>query len=315
MQGRVWIVLLAFAGSAVAQFDGGTVLRHVRVRVDFVNGVCDASTRVSLAGISGPVAEGAPNNECEVDFANVPVGTYHLNVSGQNFTESDIITASTIETDFEVKVKRADSARGAGAMVSAADLGVPPRAQKEFDKANKLIDDKELSKAIKALERAIAIYPTYANAYNNLGVIYARIGDRDHERAALEKAISINDHFAPAYVNVGRMKIATNDFAGAESALLKATACDPLDAMSFVLLGYAEFMNHHVDQAIAASHKAHTLDGPHAFVHEVAARAYAQKHDAKNAIAELELFLQEEPTGERAEGARKELAALQAIPH
>jgi tetratricopeptide (TPR) repeat protein len=321
MKSRVFVVVLLLAGSAAAQLDAGSTLRHLRVRVAFVNGVCDPATRVQLIGRSGTVAEGATNDQCEAEFANVPVGTYHLNVSGQNFANTgDIVNLSSGSTELEIKVKRTSDPEGtagaaASAFVSAADLGIPAGAQKEFDKANELIGRQDLTKAIQRLNRAIAIYPAYAGAYNNLGVIYARLGDRTREREVLQKAISINDHFAPAYVNVGRMNIGAGDFPNAESALDKASSFDPTDAMTLVLLTYTEFMNRHLDQAIATSRKAHTLPGVHAFVHQVAARAYEQKRDAADAITELEQFLKEEPEGPRAEIARKELAEVRAIPH
>jgi hypothetical protein len=72
-------------------------------------------------------------------------------------------------------------------------------------------------------------------------------------------------------------------------------------------------MNHSYDDAILTSRKAHALTSPHAYAHEVAAHAFEQKRDGADAIAELDLFLKEEPTGQRADAARKELAALQAI--
>jgi tetratricopeptide (TPR) repeat protein len=321
MKSRVYVVFLLLVGSVAAQLDTGSVLGRVRVRVDFVNGVCDLSTHVTLMGRSGPVAEGVANEQCEVEFVNIPAGTYHLNVSGRNLADTDnVITPSAGSTDFEVKIRRANDADRAGGApggpsVSAVELAIPLRAQKEFDRANELIGKQEFSKAIQSLNRAIAIYPAYAGAYNNLGVIYARLGDRAQEREALQKALSINDHFAPAYVNVGRLNIAAGDFSGAETALNRAAAFDPTDAMTLVLLTYTEFMSRHIDQAIATSRKAHTLPGSHAFAHQVAARAFEQKRDGANAIAELEQFLKEEPEGSRADVARKELAALQAIPN
>jgi len=321
MKSRVFGVFLLLVGSVAAQLDAGTIIHRVRVRVAFVNGVCDLSTHVRLIGRSGPVFEGLANDQCVVDFLNVPVGTYHLIVSGQNFPDTDagsVIMESTGSPEFEVKVKRDNEPEhvdGApvSPFISAADLGVPVRAQKEFDKANELVAKQDLTHAIQRLNKAIEVYPAYAGAYNNLGVIYARQGDRVREREALQKAISINDHFAPAYVNLGRMSIAADDFPNAETALNKASSFDPTDAMTLVLLTYSEFMDHHLDQAIATSRKAHTLQGPHAFAHQVAARAYEQKRDAASAIAELEQFLKEEPTGPRAEIARKELVALRAI--
>jgi Tfp pilus assembly protein PilF len=322
MKSRVCAVFLLLVGSVAAQLGAGTIIHRVRVRVTFANGVCDLSTHVRLMGVSGPLLEGMANDQCFVDFINVPVGTYHLIVSGQNFSNVDagnVAMDTTGSQEFEVKVKRdnePEHAAGglASQLISAADLAVPVRAQKEFDKANELVAKQDLTQAIQRLNKAIEVYPAYAGAYNNLAVIYARQGDRVREREALQKAISINDHFAPAYVNIGRMNITANDFPNAEAALTKASSCDPTDAMTLVLLTYAELMDHHVDQAIATSRKAHSLQGAHAYAHQIAARAYEQKRDAADAITELEQFLKEETTGTRAESARKELAALHAIP-
>jgi tetratricopeptide (TPR) repeat protein len=322
MTGRVLLVLLLLAGSMFAQLDPTAPIRRVRVRVAYAGGGCDVGTHVTLMGAGGPAAEGAANDRCEVEFFNVPSGTYRLNVSGQTIADADggtIEMNPSKEAEFEITVRRpGDVERNAGApvnaFVSVPELAIPPRAKKEFDKANELMAKQDFPKAIERLNSAITIYPAYANAYNNLGVIYARLGDRVHEREALEKALSINDHFAPAYVNVGRMEIAAGDFADAEKALNQAASCDPTDAMALVLLSYSELMDKHFDEAIATSHKAHGLQAPHSTVHEVAARAFEQKRDAVNAAAELEEFLKEEPTGARADAARKELAAVKAIP-
>jgi tetratricopeptide (TPR) repeat protein len=319
MKSHVGVAVLLLAGTLSAQFDSGTSRQRLRVRVAFSNGFCDRSTHVRLLGRNGSVAEGDANEQCEVDLGNVPVGTYHLNVSGQNFSATDeAVSLSSASTELEINVKRADNSDGgalAGPMVAAADLAVPHSAQKEFDKSNDQIARQDFSKALQSLNRAIAIYPAYADAYNNLGVVYARLGDRDRERDALQKALSINDRFAPAYVNLGRMNIATGDFPNAESALTKAASYDPKDAMTLVLLAYSELMNKHFEDVITASRKAHALQGAHAFAHQLAARAYEQKRDAADAIVELEQFLKEEPEGQRADIARKELAAVRKIPH
>jgi tetratricopeptide (TPR) repeat protein len=123
----------------------------------------------------------------------------------------------------------------------------------------------------------------------------------------------VNDHFALAYLNLGRMHIADGNYPAAESELVKASAFDPNDPMALILLSYAEFMDQHFDAAIATSRKAHAIEKPHAFVHRVAARALEKKREGANAIAELELFLEEEPPGPRADAARKELQTVEAV--
>jgi len=321
MKGRMFVVFLLLVSSAAAQLDTGNRIRRVRVRVAFGTGVCDPSADVTLTGPGGTVVDGTANDQCEVDFFNLPEGTYRLNVSGKNFANADsgsIHMTADGPAEFVVQVKRShDLDRSFGvptnAFVAASDLGVPSRARKEFDRANELLGKQDFAQAIQKLNKAISIYPAYAVAYNNLGVIYARFEDRVREREALQQAIRINDHFALAYLNLGKMNIASGDFPEAETALNKAATFDPADPVTLVLLSYAEFMDRRFDQAVATSRAAHRMDKSHAFVHRVAARAFEQKREGTNAIEELELFLQEAPNGPGADAARKELETVKAV--
>lgn len=267
------------------------------------------------------MAVGDTNDQCEVDFFNLPEGNYRLTVSGDHVAHADaghIDLMSDGPAEFEVQVTRPkEIIRNEGmfgnALVSASDLSVPSRARKELDKANELIGKQKWEQAIHELNKAVSVDPAYAVAYNNLGVIYSHLGDQPREVEALQKAISVNDHFALAYVNLGRMHIAAGNYPAAEAVLDKVSAFDPTDTMALILLSYAEFMDQHFDAAIATSRKAHALERPHAFVHRVAARAFEKKRDGANAIAELELFLKEEPPGPRADAARKELQTVEAV--
>jgi tetratricopeptide (TPR) repeat protein len=268
-------------------------------------------------GISGPVADGRPDAQCVVDFGNLPSGTYQVAVSGQSFSlMQDVISTSDGTTDFELKVKEPNgslSKSSGSPVVSVAALSIPAKALKEFTKANEQIGRQEFAKAIQSLNRAIATYPSYAAAYNNLGAVYQRLGDRGKEREALQKAIAADDHFAAAYLNLGRMDFTDGNFTSAEKMFNKAAADNPTDSMALVLLSYCQFKEQHLDDAIATSRTAHTLPGQHSAVHLVAAKSFELKRDAPGAIAELEVFLKEEPTGERADQAKKDLTVLRAI--
>ncbi len=321
MKGRVFVVFLLLISSAAAQLGASNLIRRVRVRVAVQNGICDPSVDVALIGHGGPVAESVTNDRCEVDFFNVPEGDYHVRVSGGNSANADsgsINMTAAGQNEFEIQVKsrnEPDHNFGglATAFVSASDLGVPGRARKELDKAGELADKQQLAQAVQKLNKAISIYPTYALAYNNLGVIYSRLGDSVREREALQKAISLNDHFVLPYINLGRMDMAAGDFLAAETILDKAFTLDPADPITLILLSYSQFMDRHFDEAIATSHRAHVVGKPHAFVHRVAARAFEQQRQGAAAIEELELFLKEEPAGPRADAARRELEVVKAV--
>jgi len=109
MKSRVCFVFLLLAGSVAAQLNAGTIIHRIRVRVAFLNGGCDLSTHVRLMGRGGLAAEGVANDQCIVDFANIPAGIYHLIASGQSFAETDagsITMDSTGSNEFEIKVRR-----------------------------------------------------------------------------------------------------------------------------------------------------------------------------------------------------------------
>ncbi|HEX3820590.1 MAG TPA: tetratricopeptide repeat protein [Candidatus Sulfotelmatobacter sp.] len=298
---RAHLALFLLASSAAAQVNAGS--NSLGVRFTYANGFCYPFTVARLVGVNGPIAERTPDENCVVDFAGIPAGTYHVKASGQNLTYTDsIIATSPWTADILVQVKDSDeraqqNQARANALVSAADLRVPEKAQKEFAKANEFLSRNDYAKAIQRLRRAIQIYPAFAAAYNNLGVIYQRLGDPVQERDALRKAVGLNDHFALAYLNLGRMAIRNRDFNGAEAPLTKASTLAPSDPEPLLLLAYSQLMNRRFEDAIASSQKAHSLGGAHAFVHRIAARAFEQQERAASAIAELEVCLREESDG------------------
>jgi tetratricopeptide (TPR) repeat protein len=198
------------------------------------------------------------------------------------------------------------------AFVSVLDLGVPHRARKEYEKANQSFARRDWTQARDRLNKAISIYPAYADAYNNLAVAYEHLGDANQERQALEKAIAFNDHYALARLNFGRLEIGEGKLSEAEVSLKKAAALAPQDPRVLIVLGYCQFLQKHFDDTIVTSQEAHKLSAPHAIAHRLAARAYEQKRQFDSAAIELNLFLQEQPVGPAAEATRKELQIVEA---
>jgi Flp pilus assembly protein TadD len=315
-----FLVSFSYAQSGV---DGLTGAGSVRVHI-FSGNIrgCDIQANVSLVtGAGVHITQGFTNQECEVQFVNVPAGSYHVIVSGPGIENSDsggFYIESRIGLNLEITAKRVgDANQGytilpAGPIVSAMDLGVPEGARKEFGRANQFVAKENWKKAIEGFQKAIAVYPQYAEAYNSLGVAYEHLGDRVRNREAFQKAVSLNDHYAPAYVNLARSAVADRDFPQAEALLDKADAIAPNDSQILALLAGAELLNQRYDQALATSRKAHsTSRGEHAVAHYIAARVFEHENRPTDALSELQVFLSEEKSGPRADAARKEMTALQ----
>jgi len=324
MTGRTAVLLLFSLTAAFGQTNLGSqeLARRVRVHVALPNHAqCDSSTRVTLTANSGfTVSRSSVNSECIAEFTNLPATRYRVTVTGGDIANADdgeIEINPSITKEIEVRARytgRSVSNYGvaASSFVSVRDLAAPSSATKEFDKAERLIAKQDWTKAMERLRKGLAIYPNDAAAYNNLGAVYSHMGNTSEAREALQKALSLDDHLSQAYVNLGRLSFLDKDYAGAESLLNKALSLAPQDAEVFTLLAYAQLSNQHLDQAIATSQRAHAsrLDR-HAYLHVVAANAYEQQGKIGDSISQLELYLNEEPTGWRSDKVREAVATLQ----
>jgi Tfp pilus assembly protein PilF len=294
----------------------------VQVRVSYSNGVnCRQQLRLDLVPSGGATTASVyPNSDCTASFQNIAVGDYYIVVSGDvvQTTESAVFAVDERKLgqyqfiSVQPAIKAAAPSPAGDATVSAAALKIPHDAQKNFDKANDLIAKEDWTKAKEKLEKALAVYPEYAEAYNNLGVVLGRMGDRKAERANLEKAVQLNPHFAAAYVNLAKFSIKLRDMVAAENYLDKAVAAGGADSATMTLLANVELLNKRYEQAVSTCLSLHNgPPAPHMFCHYISAHALESENLMAGARQQLQLFLAEESKGPRADQVRKELAGLQ----
>lgn len=197
--------------------------------------------------------------------------------------------------------------------IDVTEFQISPKALAEFHKGDDALKRQEWAKAVERYQKAIGIDPKFVEAFNNMAYAYARMGDREHQRAALDQAIALNRHAVQPLMNRALVAFQDNDKAAAENFLARATKLDPQNSEALVLLTRAQLMNAHYDDALATVRQ---LDAsPHAkyaLIHYLAARAFEAERKFAEAAAQLREFLQEEPQGARADAARKELAQLEA---
>lgn len=299
---------------------------NLRVRVVFSDDrALNFRARLQLmnGASNNTVDEAYTDEHGEAEFSRIAIGSYHIVVSGEGIqdTDSGVFDVDERKTtqSIMISVRRkgeGEQHQGLGATVAAADLHIPDEASTEFNQATALMSKESWKDAIPKLQRAVAIYPKYVDAYTDLGVVYSRLGQWDLERESLNKALSINDHFAPALLNLGMLEIRQKHYADAEGLLQKASAGDPANVQILALLSQTQLLDKRFDAAVASCEKAHSL--PHtgfAIVHYIAARAFLHENRIQDAIAQFKTMLQEEPTGARADAVRNELNVLQASAH
>jgi len=321
MTGHLSVLFLLLLGSASAQFNAGSLGMTGRVRVQVSSldhASCAPTTLVTLESSAGfNFFSSAVDSRCVADFYNVPAGNYRVRVNGADIASADnpdFVLSPGMTEEVEVRTRSRQSVEtsqkvAASSFVSVSDLGVPNSAEKEFDKAGRLISKQEWAKAAERLQRAIAIYPKYAAAYNNLGAVYSHLGDLAQAKEALQSAIALNDHMVSAYLNLGRVSFTTKDFPGVETSIGKALSLAAPNVAEFTLLAYAQLANRHFDETIATSQRAHRSQlNHHAVLHLLAAGAEDMQGKNEAATADLQQYLDEDPSGPRADEVRKAIA-------
>lgn len=275
-----------------------------------------------LSPVGTPVSIGTTNADGTAYFQVSSGVTYRVRVSGHSIetTESEFfIMGGQYSHNENLNVKRiaAMAREGISPSISVKEMNVPAKAQEEMQKGIEAFDKGDTAKARQRFEKAISIYPQYARAYENLGVMVAKSGDRAKARSLYSKAIEIDPTFVAAYVQLARVEIQDKNYSQAELLVNKAMLLNPEMPDAIALLAAAEYGNKNYDKALANAQRVHTL--PHheqvANVHLLAAQILEMQNRDKEAIAEYRLFLTEAPNSPQAKAVQQAVTDLEAAKH
>lgn len=306
----------------VAQHSGRVPETEIQIHVKFDdNSPINSRIQVNLTNQSGvPVAQGYTDTDGRISFYVAGQGTYLVRASGPEVAEdnSEMVQVDPMDRMRAVflRVKHPSGAVSAatssgGQLTSAAELRIPQNARKSFDKGVAAWQKQDYQKAVDEFEKAVAAYPEYDMAYNNLGVMYLELNQPEKATTAFEHAVQLNDKNADADRNLARLMLRQKQYSQVEDLLKKALVVRAPDAATLTMLCVAEMQDGHVDDALKDAQKVHAL--PHegyAVAHFVAGAALEEKHQNPEARAEYEMYLKENPNGSDVEQVKSALARL-----
>lgn len=308
------------AASSAPTFSEDT---EIQVRVVLPNGrAIKDPVHVQLVNSAGiPMAGTYTMQDGMAEFRNQKFGTYQLKLDGA--TIEDVLTARFQIIPGEgvhmewVHVTPKDPNAAVGGMpqgqVAAVEINIPENARKELDKGMEYFEKNQYKDADKHFQKAVELYPKYARAWNNIGVIKAKTGDRAGAVAAWQKAIDADDKFGSAYFNLARVSIANKQPAEAQKLVEKGLVGNPNDVEGLFLLASSQAMQGNWDDALATARKVHAREHKNFVdIHMIAAQGYAAKGQPKEAIAEYEFFLKEDPDSPKTAMVRQKMAQMQA---
>jgi tetratricopeptide (TPR) repeat protein len=182
------------------------------------------------------------------------------------------------------------------ALVSAKELSIPWKAQREYAEARKKLEQDDATAAVEHIRRAVAIAPQYWAAWNALGTIAYKTRDFAQAENCFREALKQNRKAFEPLVNLGGVLLTIGKWKEALPYNEAAVASRPHDALANSQVGMNYFFMADLDRATQYLSAAKRIDPGH-FSHPqlILADINSTRHDPAAAIRELEDFLRVHP--------------------
>jgi tetratricopeptide (TPR) repeat protein len=218
-----------------------------------------------------------------------------------------------------------------GMTLSATPYKVPRDASRAYEKGLEAGRNGRLADARQYFEKAVEIYPKYANAWFQLGVVLQNLAQKESARTAYIQATTIDPKFLPPYLSLASLAYEAEDWTQVLSLTNHVLDPDPLkyaDVTGYILdldpLDYAEayFYNSaanykldKIEDAEKSALKAERLDVRPRFpqLHLLLAEIFARKNNYATAISEIQTYLELAPHAKDADQVRERLAKLEKL--
>lgn len=255
------------------------------------------------------------------EMKGVAAGNYTLVIEADREQRFDSATerilvqrgAPTIVTIYLKEKKDAAASGPSASVVSAKELDkdIPAGAVKEFDRASKAAADGKVADAVAHLRKAIAIYPDYLMAHNDLGAQLLGLGKLDEAEEQFRAAIKIDDKAFNPRLNLGIVLVGQHKFSEAAAILDNALSLDASSPAAHFYAGLAAMGLGDLAKAEGAMKAAYKLGGTRfAQTQFYLGQIYMSRGDREAALRAFEDYLRTTPDAANAEQVKTWIGAL-----
>jgi tetratricopeptide (TPR) repeat protein len=256
-------------------------------------------------------------------FRRIAGGTYVVSLEGEHEYEPvreqvDIIDSfSSRGTNFgrtynvQIQLRFQASARERGGVINAGLMAAPKAAADLYEKALQAERDGDNDKAVEELQNAVALYPQFVLALNEMGLIYQRLGKFDQATKALGAAVKLAPEIFELRLNYGIVLLKNKQFADAETQLRHATEIKTASTLAHLYRGKALIQLHQYPQAEKELQEVIKLGGGDvAMAYRFLGALYNEQGETSLAIKALEKYLSLAPDAKDAESVRNIIKQL-----
>ena len=305
-------------------------IHQVRGKVYMPNGsATDLSIEVELQSNNFGSLKLRTDASGSFAFENLAPGPYTVIVNaGEQFevARESVLVDDSIRTPFPsqpvpklltvpiyLQMKRGARTEETG-VINAKWTDISKDAIHSVDKGNEAALNKDLDKAEAAYKKAIEIAPTYAPAYVALGKLYLTQGKLDDAITNLHLAIHYDQSDFDARLTLGVAFLNQKELEGARRELSEAASLNKTAVMPRYYLGLVFLQKHDTNSAKTHLEAAKEMIGDHVFplLHRYLGVVYAAKEMNKEAVAELETYIKQDPKAKDTDQVKQAIADLKS---
>jgi tetratricopeptide (TPR) repeat protein len=218
-----------------------------------------------------------------------------------------------------------------GVTLSATPYKAPKDARRAYEKGLEAERNGKLADARKYFESAVESYPSFTDAWFQLGTVLQKENQKDAARKAYTQATTLDTRFLAPYLYLASMAYEARNWTEVLTLTGHILDLDPLNqaevtgyfvdldplnyAEAYFYNGVANYKLDRVEEAEKSAHKAEHLDLRTRFpqLHLLLAEVYTRKKNYALAIAEIQTYLALAPYAKDADQQREQLAKLEKL--
>lgn len=230
---------------------------------------------------------------------------------------SDVVQLSTVVSTFDhtdlgrIVLHRMEQVQGA--MVSATSAAAPGPAKKAFEKGQQHQRKSEWDQAQQSFEKAVQIYPAYAEAWYELGRVQVEMKDAAGAGRAFDQAVAADPKFVEPYHGLAELAFRARQWQQVVNVTEKLLALNPVnfpDAWFFNSVG--NYFQKNMESAEKSAAQGIRVDVQHTIpkLEYVLGMILLEKRDYGRASAHMQRYLQMVRQPADVAEAQKQLAEI-----
>jgi len=280
-----------------------------------------------LAAGDIPAGDAFTDSNGQYTFFALPNGDYWVVVEAEDFrpARQHVMLDMRIHPKAQSNVvlepleKRSDnqgrsiagSARSYEVSAKSPGRAFDPKAVREFEKGNRKQRSGDFDAAVSHYQKALRIEPDFYPALNNLGAAFERKRDHAQAESVLSKSLEANPQDGEAHINLGHVLYEEGRFQAAVERLEEGLRRSPRSSVGHFLLGCSYLKLGDLPKAESNLKEAYSLDpAGMARARLELANLYLRRRDMAAASAELEGYLEANPSDSQAPAIKKMLANI-----